>query len=378
MKRKVFLSMIITTYLLVSAFGQENKGPSQSVDSTQLGVVASMSSHAIQLLDPTTQTLSPLYLKGMFDPGVLLDVAITSDGKTALVSNFGAAIVYILDISQGLSVEPTILGSVFIGISAEDIAITPDDRFALVTGGAFSSTIAVIDIENMMHIFSKDMGAKDAQAIAIAPDGETVVVIDYFGGAVHVLLLEPTGVLRYTESHTVLPLWPINITISPDGKTIIIPTAFERVTPVLGVSSTPGRLDNYGYFVIPKAGTQSCVFSADGTKAYLSCNLNPGRGGTQVFVLDVAGPGQVSYSGTAIKVLPTRNTGQLFGVDTMAIEPYGNYLYVTNPSGGGIAEISVIDLGTGTQVLSIPTVGIPSGINFATIMPEDPGEEIIE
>ncbi len=379
MKQKIFLTLFITAILLIPAFGQDNEGPVVSTDSTYIGVVASLNTSSIQLLDPMSQTVSPVYLKGVFGSGGLLDVAITSDGKTALVSNFGSSSIFFLDISQGVSVEPTILGVVSVGMFAEDIAITPDNKFALVTDGGLSSQISVVDIENMMLVFTKNLGGKDAQAIAIAPDGETVVVADYLGGRIHVLLLEPTGVLRYSESHSVIPLWPVNISISPDGKTIIVPTAFQKIIPVLGVSSTPGQLYNYGYIVIPKGGSQSCVFSADGTKAYLLNNQNSGQGGTQILIMDVTGPGQVSYTGTSIQVEPTRGSGQFFGVDTMAMDPSGKYLYLTNPTSFGVvAEVSVIDLETNTQILSIPTVGIPTGIAFGTMMPEDPVENIEE
>jgi len=52
----------------------------------------------------------------------------------------------------------------------------------------------------------------------------------------------------------------------------------------------------------------------------------------------------------------------------MAIDPSGNYLYVTNPTlSGGVVEVTVIDLTTNTEVNQIHANGIPTGIAFATI-----------
>ena len=88
-------------------------------------------------------------------------------------------------------------------------------------------------------------------------------------------------------------------------------------------------------------------------------------------VLNVTGPGQVTPSGTVIQVTPTRGTGQFFGVDTIALDPSGNYLYVTNPTSFGvIAGFSVLDLTTNSEVGLFPATGIPTGIAFTTVPSE--------
>jgi DNA-binding beta-propeller fold protein YncE len=80
----------------------------------------------------------------------LFDAVMTPDGNTALVSSFGSDNVYIFDLT-----DPTAPGSpdnVTLGFFPEDIAITPDGLFAVVTDGGFSPSIAVIDIANRVLV----------------------------------------------------------------------------------------------------------------------------------------------------------------------------------------------------------------------------------
>ena len=63
-----------------------------------------------------------------------------------------------------------------------------------------------------------------------------------------------------------------------------------------------------------------------------------------------------------------RGTSQLFGVDTIAIDPSGSYLYVANPTvSGGLPGLSIIDLTVGAPIDSVPGRGIPTGIAFSTL-----------
>ncbi|MBP7830616.1 MAG: hypothetical protein KA248_11935 [Kiritimatiellae bacterium] len=71
---------------------------------------------------------------------------------------------------------------------------------------------------------------------------------------------------------------------------------------------------------------------------------------------------------TGIGIPPKRGTSQLFGVDTIALDPVGNYLYVANPTAsGGLSTLSIIDLTAQNQVNYMPGSGIPTGIAFSTI-----------
>jgi DNA-binding beta-propeller fold protein YncE len=365
MKRlRFFLIVMLMVGLvgMVSADKPKKKG---------IGVFANLNTNCIQYIDPDTNTASDPLLKGYLGTyaGGLLDVVITANGKTAIVSNFGDSMIHFIDISEGFDEPPTLLGSVWISLFAEDLAITPDDKYVLITDGGLASQVAVVDIPNRSLVYVQDLRGRDAQAIAITPDPVTpeksiVLMADYLNGEIHSYSLDTNGYLSFRETQIVLPAWPVNIAISPDGKTVIVASAFLSIAPVFSIDSV-GDLVFREFISLPALGGQSCIFDKKGEKAYFLTNGNPGKG-TQVHILNVTGPGHVSASGTSITVYPPYGTGQFFGVDTIALDPDEEFLYVSNPTSfGALNGISVIDLTIPAHVFSIKGTGYPTGICFS-------------
>ncbi|MCX6583672.1 MAG: hypothetical protein NT166_26150 [Candidatus Aminicenantes bacterium] len=345
---------------------------SLAVAGEPIGVFANSNTNSIQFIDPATQTASASLLKGSLGSygGGLFDVVITSDGKTAIVSNFGDSRIFFIDISGGFGVEPVIIGKTHIPFFAEDMAITPDDKYVLITDGGFSASIAVVDVATHKLVGIQSFGTAYSNAIAVAPcksvefDAYVVLTADYFQGRVNMFRLYD-ATLDYVKSIDVLPALPVNIEFSPDGHTAIAVTATGYKVPVFEISCC-SYAKFTGFVVLPHKSGQSCVFSPDGTKAYYLSNSAVYR--AMIEVLEVTGPGQVTASGISIPARPKKGTSQLFGVDTIAIDPAGNYLYVANPTlSGGSERISIIDLTINAQVNYIQGNGIPTGIAFATI-----------
>jgi len=339
------------------------------------GVFVNSNTNNIQFIDPeTNETTGPL-LAGQLGSygGGLFDVAITPDGKQALVSNFGDSKVFCIDISGGFNVPPILLKTIKLPFFAEDIAIASggDCQYAVVTDGGFSARAAVIRLDCCNYLKTTNLGNKYANAVDIKYcerlDAYIVVFADYFQGAVHIFTLPDCGdgSLVFRQTVKMQPFRPVNVTISPDGKTVIAAIAGYSCCVVL-------CFDDHCWLIskkivaMPFKNGQSCVFNKAGDKAYYLSNSQ--TGGTKVVVLNVTGPCDVSPSGINITVHPRRGTSQLFGVDTIALDPMENYLYVTNPTlSGGTAGIAVIDLTSNAQVASIPVYGIPTGIAFTTI-----------
>jgi DNA-binding beta-propeller fold protein YncE len=363
--------MLIVSFFAIPVNGQlvnneENEVGLQS-ENSGLGVFVNLDTNNIQFIDPVTKTVSDHKLKGKLGTyeGGLLDVAITNDGTKALVSNFWDGLVFIIDISGGFDAEPVILGQVFCQLPPEDIAITPDDKYALVTDGDGWPFIAVIDIEKMELVMVRDMPCLclGVESVTIAADGKTVIATDYNGAYVHVLMLNEGGKLRYVDSYDIWPFWPVNSTVSPDGKTVIVSLAFHGVAPTYSIDY-PGKLTFKGRTKIPASSGQSCVFSHDGTKAYYVTN-DPTKRGSMIHELEITGPGEVMATGMSMNVHPTRGDGGLFGVDTIAIDPSGQYLYFTNPTdNNAIQTVEIIDIATFTQIKLLKAKGYPLGISF--------------
>jgi hypothetical protein len=375
-------------------------------------------------IDTTTDSVYGPFLDGElgFEGSSVLDVAITPDGKTALVSNFDNSAVYFVDISNPLA--PTMVMSVTTPMFAEDIAISPDGQYALVTDGAYNDKIAVIDMDPITLSYTVTLPYAYANAIDIARDG-TVVTTDYYGGYIQSLYpdasghLTVTGVYSYVLNDSgqvvfagsmdldravnsggravrsdVEPgtagvnrrelednyhyIWPVNVAIAPDGKTVLVSdyinytqtvqtsgeTIYEYAVGVYRISS-PGELAFSGVVPGLQRSTQSFAFSFGGKKAYLSGNaadpyneLYPHY--NTISVLNIDGPGEVSLDRIDAANLNRLTDGQYFGVDTIAVSGRKAYVGYPNSSDGGF-DLRIVNLAD-YSVNSINLNQIPVGV----------------
>jgi len=324
-------------------------------------IVANSRDKSIYIIDPATDTAQGPFLAPLGKGTYLLDVVVTLDGRTAIISNFDGNTVYFIDLTAHKPVE---VGSVLIGFSAEDIALSPDGRWALVTdGGPGSTKVASIDVLNRRRV--QTLVGPRAQAVAVAADGETVLVVDTEYERVHLLHLNPEdGELTYTGQHRTTGDRPFNVAISPDGRTALVANFWDDTVTVLQIDG-PGDVVRIGELGGLPGGQQSIAFSPDGSKAYV-VSLEPDP--HQLSVLNVNGPGDVTDSGIRIE-LRTRTWWGFYGVDCLAVSPDGGKAYVGNPNvleERAIDEVTVVDL-IGYRVTGqIPVGRYPVGIAFFT------------
>jgi DNA-binding beta-propeller fold protein YncE len=297
----------------------------------------------IHVVDTADDTVYGPFLVGQLGSagGGRLDVAVTPDGNTALVSNFGDREVHFVDVSDPIS--PSWVSSVTLPIFAEDIAITHDGRFALVTDGMFSSLVASISVVSRTLVYTLDLGIERAQAVDIAPNG-TVILADYSAGEVHALTIDDSGdLITPTSSYTPTdagPPSPINVAVAPDGETVIVCHVFSDSVGIYQVTG-PGKLAYRRLVTGVTTGTQSVAFNAAGDKAYVVANgvYTPAR----ISVLDIKGPGDVSLHAAEVASLFSEGTSQLFGVDVIAV--VGGKAYVGNPTlPGATPYLAVVEL----------------------------------
>lgn len=345
----------------------------------QIGVFANFNTNCIQYIDPANQKVSGSLLKGNLGSyaGGLLDVVITSDGKTAIVSNFGDQKIFFIDISGGFNEMPTLLGSTKVPIFAEDLDLTPDNKYVLVTDGGITSTISIVEVSTRKMVGSQSFGTRYSNAISVCPqkattfDGYIVMTADYFGRKVNVFkFINKT--LEFVKSFNVRPCGPVNISISPDGYTAIAASANTRYTPFFRISNNYDEVTflgtSKGFIDLPYISGQSCVFSQDSNTAYYLSNSMAHH--AQIEVIDVPTPigGSPTESPKFLRSIPARpkrGTSQLFGVDTIALDPSGNFLYVSNPTTASASvRISIIDIIGRQQIGYIQGNGIPMGIAF--------------
>ncbi len=347
---------------------------------------------AMYTVDTAANTLYGPFLQGQLGTpaGGLLDVAVTANCATALVSNLGDQKVFFVDVAHPTS--PHLLGSVDLPMFAGDIATTPNCKFTLITDGGFSNQLVSVNIATRTLVEARDLGSNVAQAVAIAPDG-TVIVADYWNGQVHTLTIDGSGNLTPVTSY-VLPStpaqalpWPVNVDVAPDGQTVIVCYAqddsvgvYQITSPGIltfrgNVSGLPAALDAAGNVV---SGEQSVAFSADGSQAYIITNelhTPPPEFGElpdRISVLNITAPGEVSLNTAgAATLLNHSNVGTppLYGVDVLAVA--SSKLYVGNPTTDNpVNDLQVVDL-TDYSVSSLPvgTLEGESPMGVATFAP---------
>ena len=307
----------------------------------------------ISLVNGQTQAVTgPLFAGELGDPNGLIEVAITPDGQTALLANYGDQAIYYLNLSDPraptLSSTPAV--STALPYYADDIAITPDGRFALVTDGSENELVMSIDLASRTLVDVLDMGTitptHDAQAIEIAPDG-TVIYADLLGGAVGTLAIDPAGQLSHLNSYTytingVTPA-PVNIYVAPEEHTVIVCDKYTSTLSVFQIQTAgqltfeeaiPG-LSTEVFSSTP--GVQSLAFDPTSDLFYAVINgrtdLHDNPLPDQVAVLEVQGPGGVFLLQAAAVNLPRATERQFYGVETAAI--LGDNLYLGYPSSAG-------------------------------------------
>lgn len=403
-----------------------------TVDMTQTPAVIHGPYLSGQLSPPNPDTGEPTTGGGVFDVDQIYGT------KDVLISNFGSSTIYRVSVAN--PTNPVVVGSIKIEFFTEDIVVTPDGKLAIVTDGGFSPKAAFIDIETMtlksvVHMHEgpayDPLNPPDplpaeyyANSVDVTPDGQTLVMANYFGGSVIYGKINASrdGFDSLNELHLCqnwnaateqcgadeyLPR-PVNLTISPDGKTVVALDAGWGMVSILRidgpgqvVAGTPFQLwglpntyeDYYKYENndgvedsgnFYKSGSQSALFSSDSTKAYILQN------GTGAYVwsgsawvsdttipnklswIKINGPGQASVGGAWVADLFCDSGSQLFGVDTLALSKDGRYAYASNPTlSGASSSLTKVDLTTfsSTEILLDPDTPFPTPLTEPYALP---------
>jgi YVTN family beta-propeller protein len=144
-------------------------------------------------------------------------VAVTPDGKTALVTNSISGTVSTIDVRTRAK-HPD---DVPVGTSPTDIAVTPDGKTAFVTNLG-SGTVSTIDVRTRKkHPTDLTVGSV-AFGVAFTPDGKTAFVTNNGSGTVS------TIDVKARKKHPVdIPVGPNpkGVVVTPDGKTAVVTNA---------------------------------------------------------------------------------------------------------------------------------------------------------
>jgi len=348
------------------------------------GIVVNVSSRNIQTIDlgqTPPKVYGPFLTGSLGTSGEILDVAITPDSNYALVANFGGHKVYRIDISD--PTNPILAGAIDVGsFYPEDIAISPNGQFAVISDGSFNRELAFINLSSFSNYSLYTMTSSNlyAQAVAIGNDNSTIIICDYYTkrivyGRVNASL---TGLV--SESNYPSDGYPINITISPDGATVLIANFDGNLVGVYQITApgslVPGSTPKVtGFHDSP----QSIAFSPDGKKAYVVCGNYYGNVNTLAW-LQVNSPGNVTMGGERVANLISYSYGAYFGIDALAVAPAGNYAIAGNGSSSSDSRnrVSLINLSNYQATAIDGTQSDAKGVaifNEQVFAPTNPGLE---
>lgn len=300
-----------------------------------LGIVAESANRRISIFNTNTlEVLQQLPL----DADVL-DVAINNGCTRAFVSSFSSGTLYQIDLCTrparvvGSAVSPTLL---------EDVALTPDGKYALSVDGSAANQ-DIVSYSSQQNAFVSALPTS-AQAVAVSPDGCGLVLTAQFSNnSVRRFIVHPNGALEDTGQTFPVGAGPINIAFSPTGEFAFVAAFTGNSISVLS-TLIPENILLLGS-APSSPNPQSLAVARDGRHVFALTDLN-----VDIYAFDPVA-GNLTLERSFAHGL---DIASYFGVDQIALDACGTKLFIS---------------ATG-QVAAFTTYGLPLG-NVANV--EGPG-----
>jgi len=328
--------MRIVTAALLSALAVLS-GPAVASAGTGVPVcvVSNLASNTVSVIDAaaTPTSVSATVPVGTSPEGV----AITPDGRTALVADAGDGVVLFIDTATNATT-----GGVAVGLNPHSIAVSPDGSLAFVTN-IQSNTLSVIDMGARAVTATVPVGAGPGP-VTVSPDGRFVYVGNFSDNVVSVSKIDvsklatPAAAVIETIAPAVAGFGAEGLAVSPDGRTLYVAdllfhAAQSRSVAILDVSASPATLKG---FIGPFAD-----FPGDVTLA---------PDGTSLLVSE---GGRIDIVATATNTVGATLTPALGGFGAAAFSADSSKAYIT----AGFDGVSVFAIPAGGAPLDTVTVG---------------------
>jgi DNA-binding beta-propeller fold protein YncE len=309
-------------------------------------------------------------------------VAITPDGRTAVVACAESQDVYFIDLSAN---PPKLSGRLEVGAGLSGpfypvgVAMSPDGGYAALTVGINATAVPrvspgntyvrVISVRDRTIVQSIQMPQDPfpitAEASAISPQGSIVIAgpqssmiyaLEFSGG--QITLPEGTndqyGATQGTAS--------TYVAITPDGQTALIPAASTKIV-VIPIDAS-GRIPAGGGTLVSSGGSgaQAIAITRDGKRAFVRNFFSPGN---NVAVFDIVGGTlkdtgmRLHSSGFPEEILALVPDGNFVGIPTIAVTPDGRKVYTTNPF---LNQVEVFDVEKPQAIRRFSTGPNPIGV----------------
>jgi YVTN family beta-propeller protein len=153
-------------------------------------------------------------------------VALAESHDKAYTANIGSGNVTAIDTKKGEVIE-----QIRTGDGAEGIAVTPDEKFLLVTNRA-AGTFTVIDIATHEIVKSLEVGGFPIR-VEVTPDGKRALISQATSATLIEIMTDDWTPGRWLE----VGAMPVGIEILPDGKTAIVANTRDDMLTVVDLDS---------------------------------------------------------------------------------------------------------------------------------------------
>lgn len=303
---------------------------------SHFGVIADFSAGRVSIFDTDTLTL----LQHIPLEADVIDVALTSDCRRAVVTSFNSKTIFQIDLSER---PAKVVGSATTATFLEDVQITPDDMFALsVDGSAENQNIVSYSLKKNAFVSTL---ATSAQAVAISPTCEGLVLTAVTSAnSVRRFMINRCGDLVDTGQQFPAGTNPININFSPNGKFAFV-VDFSGAVSVLS-TVIPDQISLIS--TIPASSQlQSMAISRDGRHLFVLGSSN-----VDIFTFDPVSGSLVLARSFAHGLQIT----SFFGVDQIALDPSETRLFIS--ATGQVAVFTTF----GTLLGTVADVSGPGGL----------------
>jgi hypothetical protein len=313
-----------------------------------LGMVANNATDSVTVFDGDTYAVLGTV---PIPPGRAIgDVLITRNLKRGFVTNFDHK-VFVVDLTTSPPSLARGTNPIPISNGGEDLSISPDGRFLVVSDGSHDEPISVINIAAQAEISTFSTG-DGANSVDVCSDGSVLFASFFFYQTVGRLTLSGAGTLTDTGEILYVPD-PVNVYCAPGAKSgVVITSELEG-----GVSSFTIPLSWVDYReLVESESAMTGAINRAGKRVF--ARSNPGS--IDVFSFDQT---TGALGASPRRTFKVAGAPSFLGMDQIALHPKGGKLFVSEP---GAVKVYNPSTGASLGAITDPAIVNPTGVTVVT------------
>ena len=346
MKAKTLCSMFVVVAMLAMA--------PLELSAQALGMVADNSTDSVIMFDAGTHAvLGTVPITPSPFEAATGDVLITPDQTRGFVTNFDHK-VFVIDLTTSPPSLAAGTNPIPISNFGEDISISPDGKFLVVSDGNNIEPISIVDIATQAEISTFSTGS-DTNSVDVCSDG-SMLATSFDSDTVRRLTLSATGTLTDT-GEVVSVSNPVNVYCAPGAASGVVLQLGEGGAVT---SFTIPGLAGVDTRALARKIAFTGTINPTGNRVFVRSNNSPRAGSIDVFDFNSA---TGALGASPLLTIPVAEANPFLGIEQIALHPNGGKLFVSEPG-----ALNVYDPSTGALLASItdPAIMEPTGVTVVT------------